>query len=182
MTGWTQGIFMCANTMHIRESVQDLDNQQQQASIYQTARCMMAALLTAGVGWMVIITACTSTSTSGLKVEICTWYLPIRNKYWPFHCDIEMDGKATYKIYNNTKKMSKYKLFANLQSFSQFGLSFFWVLNALRTQKHLICLQHSKLENLMSDKPQTRTWLNPSDWMNHSVTFNMMSDTFWVNI
>jgi len=59
--------------------------------------------------------------------------------------------------------MSKYKLFANLQSLSQLDLSFFWVLNVLCTQKHLICLQHSKLENLMSDKPQTRTWLYPSD-------------------
>jgi len=60
-------------------------------------------------------------------------------------------------------KMSKYKLLTNLESLSQLGLSFFWVLNALRTQKHLICLQHSKLENLMSDKPQTRTWLYPSE-------------------
>ena len=74
-----------------------------------------------------------------------------------------MDVKANYTIYNNPLKMSKYKLFANLQSLSQLGLSFFWVLNALRTQQHLICLQHSKYGNLMSDKPQTSTWLHPPD-------------------
>lgn len=81
-----------------------------------------------------------------------------------------MDGKATYTKYSNCVKMSKYKLFANLQSLSQLDLSFFWALNALRTQKHLVCLQHSKLENLVSDKPQTRTFIQLADWITQSLS------------
>jgi len=60
---------MCANIKHIRESVQNIDNRQQQASIYRTAQCMITELPTADVGWNVIITACSSNNTSSPKVE-----------------------------------------------------------------------------------------------------------------
>jgi hypothetical protein len=79
----------CADTKHIRYSVQNTDSHQQQASTYRTAWCMMAELPAPCVEWIVINTVCSSNNTFSTKAEIWTWYLPIRNKYWPFHCDTE---------------------------------------------------------------------------------------------
>jgi hypothetical protein len=55
---------------------------------------MMEELPRAGVGWIVIITACSSNGTVSTKAEKLTWYLPVRNKYCPLHCDIEYGWKG----------------------------------------------------------------------------------------
>jgi hypothetical protein len=69
MTGCTQGIFMCANINHIRESVQNIDDHQQQATNCRTAQCTIAELTTIDVGWNVTITACSFNNTSSPKAE-----------------------------------------------------------------------------------------------------------------